>query len=192
MPSTRTRTKPLRWASSKIFCVLAFAASHHRGQDLQPGALPHVHQLVDDLVDGLLTDFFAAFGTVGRADAGPQQAEIVVDLSDGAHRGPGILEVVFWSMEMAGDSPSMESTSGFSICPRNMPGIGGKGFHIPALAFGINGVKGQRAFARAGNAGDHSEGIPGDGHIHIFQIVHPGPFDDDFVDHIFPNQSPGG
>jgi hypothetical protein len=25
----------------------------------------------------------------------------------------------FWSIEMAGESPSMESTSGFSICPRN-------------------------------------------------------------------------
>jgi hypothetical protein len=31
----------------------------------------------------------------------------------------GFLEVVFCSMEMAGDSPSMESTSGFSICSRN-------------------------------------------------------------------------
>jgi hypothetical protein len=31
----------------------------------------------------------------------------------------GFREVVFCSMEMAGDSPSMESTSGFSICSRN-------------------------------------------------------------------------
>jgi len=31
----------------------------------------------------------------------------------------GFLEVVFCSIEMAGDSPSMESTSGFSICSRN-------------------------------------------------------------------------
>jgi hypothetical protein len=25
----------------------------------------------------------------------------------------------FWSIEIAGDSPSIWSTSGFSICPRN-------------------------------------------------------------------------
>src|SRR4051795_7680728 len=31
----------------------------------------------------------------------------------------GLREVVFWSIEIAGDSPSMESTSGLSICPRN-------------------------------------------------------------------------
>jgi len=28
-------------------------------------------------------------------------------------------DVVFWSMEMAGERPSIESTSGLSICPKN-------------------------------------------------------------------------
>jgi hypothetical protein len=31
----------------------------------------------------------------------------------------GFLEVVFWSIEIAGERPSIESTSGFSIRPRN-------------------------------------------------------------------------
>jgi hypothetical protein len=31
----------------------------------------------------------------------------------------GFREVVFWSIEIAGDRPSIESTSGFSINPRN-------------------------------------------------------------------------
>src|SRR6478672_3685510 len=31
----------------------------------------------------------------------------------------GLRLVDFWSMETAGDSPSMKSTSGLSICPRN-------------------------------------------------------------------------
>jgi hypothetical protein len=31
----------------------------------------------------------------------------------------GLREADFWSMEMAGDSPSMKSTSGLSIWPRN-------------------------------------------------------------------------
>jgi hypothetical protein len=31
----------------------------------------------------------------------------------------GFREVDFWSIEMAGESPSMKSTSGFSIWPRN-------------------------------------------------------------------------
>ena len=31
----------------------------------------------------------------------------------------GFLFVVFWSIDIAGDSPSIESTSGFSVPPRN-------------------------------------------------------------------------
>jgi hypothetical protein len=31
----------------------------------------------------------------------------------------GLLEVDFWSMEIAGERPSMWSTSGFSMRPRN-------------------------------------------------------------------------
>ena len=31
----------------------------------------------------------------------------------------GLWLVLFWSMEIAGESPSMLSISGFSICPRN-------------------------------------------------------------------------
>ena len=31
----------------------------------------------------------------------------------------GFLLVDFWSMEIAGESPSMLSTAGFSICPKN-------------------------------------------------------------------------
>jgi hypothetical protein len=31
----------------------------------------------------------------------------------------GLREAPFWSMEMAGESPSIWSTSGFSIWPRN-------------------------------------------------------------------------
>ena len=31
----------------------------------------------------------------------------------------GLRLAVFWSIEIAGDKPSMNSTFGFSICPRN-------------------------------------------------------------------------
>jgi hypothetical protein len=56
---------------------------------------------------------------VGLADAGVEEPQVVVDLGDGAHGRAGLREADFWSMEMAGDSPSMKSTSGLSIWPRN-------------------------------------------------------------------------
>ena len=84
-------------------------------------ALGAVRQdLVRHLVGRLLLDDAAAHGAVRYADARVEQAQVVVDLRHGAHRSSaGFCYVVFWSMETAGDRPSMESTSGFSICPRN-------------------------------------------------------------------------
>jgi hypothetical protein len=56
----------------------------------------------------------------GFADAREQQPQVVVDLRDGAHGRPGVVaDADFCSMEIAGDSPSMWSTSGFSIIDRN-------------------------------------------------------------------------
>jgi hypothetical protein len=45
--------------------------------------------------------------------------QVVVDLGDRADRRARVRPVVFCSMAMAGDRPSMRSTSGFSICSRN-------------------------------------------------------------------------
>jgi len=55
----------------------------------------------------------------GTADPREEHAQVVVDLGHRATVERGFFDVVFCSIEMAGDSPSMESTSGFSICSRN-------------------------------------------------------------------------
>ena len=64
--------------------VLALFAADDRREDLDARFFLQRHQPVDDLVDGLLVDLLAAFRAVRRADARPQQAHIVVDLSDRA------------------------------------------------------------------------------------------------------------
>ena len=66
--------------------VLAFSLPDHRGQDLEPGALGHLENAVDDLLRGLLGDRLPADRAVRPADAGEQQPEIVVDLGDRADR----------------------------------------------------------------------------------------------------------
>jgi hypothetical protein len=53
------------------------------------------------------------------ADAGVQQTQIVVNFGNGPTVERGLCEVDFCSMEIAGDSPSIWSTSGFSISDRN-------------------------------------------------------------------------
>jgi len=53
----------------------------------------------------------------------------------------GLRDVVFWSMDMAGDSPSMVHL------PQELARVGGQAFDIAPLPFGIDGVEGEARFA---------------------------------------------
>ena len=73
------------------FYMLAFFAADDRRHDLHARPLAQRHELVDDLVDGLLADLLAAVRTVRRADARPEQAQIVVHLRHRADGGSWVL-----------------------------------------------------------------------------------------------------
>ena len=58
-----------------------------------------------------------------------------------------------------------------------LPRIGGEGLHIAALALGIDGVEGERGFARAGQAGEHHKPVARDRDVDIPEIVFAGAAD---------------
>ena len=70
--------------------VLALAGAHHRGEHLEAGALGQLEQPVDDLLRALPGDRLAAHRAVRAAGAGEEQAQVVVDLGDGADGGPRV------------------------------------------------------------------------------------------------------
>ena len=104
----------------QFLAVFALAPAHDGGQQIEPRPLRHGHDPVHHLGHGLALDGQAGRRRIGDADPREEQAHIVVDLR---HRADGrariACEVVFCSMEIAGDRPSMESTSGFCISSRN-------------------------------------------------------------------------
>ena len=75
--------------------------------------------VIHDFLYGSSGDLFSAGWTVRFSNSRPKKAEIVLDLRHGCHGGARIGLPCFWSMEMAGESPSMESQSAFFICPMN-------------------------------------------------------------------------
>ena len=163
--------------------MLALLPPNDRRQHHKPGALSQGLYPVHNLVDGLFFDLLAALGAVGRSHPGPQQPQIVVDLRHRTHGGPGALG---GGLLVNGNGRG-QPVDGVHIrlvhLPQKLPGIGTQALHIPPLALGIDGIKGQAGFSGAAEAGKHHHFVPGDGNIHIFQIVFPGTPDDDSVVH---------
>ena len=139
----------------KDLLIFALPPPDHRRENGDAGALGQGHQLVDDLIHRLLADLPAALGAVGNADPRPEQAEIVVDLRNGAHSGAG----VFGGGLLVDGDGGGETLDGVHIgllhLAEKHPGIAGERLHIPPLALGIDGVEGKAALAGAGDAGDH-------------------------------------
>ena len=71
--------------------MLALLAADDRRKQLHARLFFKRHQPVNDLVDGLLVNLLAAFRTVRRTDARPQQAHVVVDFGDRADRRTRVL-----------------------------------------------------------------------------------------------------
>ena len=126
---------------------------HHGSQKLDPCALRQLHDLVHHLVHGLLFDLPSAFWTVGDTDAGVQKAHVIVDLCHCSHRGT---RVSVGGFLVDGDrrGKSLDALHiGLFHLPQELAGIGRKGFHISSLPLGVDRIKGQRGFSRAGKAG---------------------------------------
>ena len=167
--------------------VLALSGAHHWGQHLDAGALGQLHDLVHDLVDGLLADLFAAFGAVGHAHPGPEQAEIVINFRHGAHGGAGVFGGGFL-VDGDGGREALDIVHVRLVhLSQEHSGVGAEAFHIAALPLGINGVKGQAGLAAAGKTGDYHQLVSGNLQIDVFQVVLPGAFDEYFILH---SQSP--
>jgi len=86
--------------------------------------------------------------TVRNSDGGVKQAEVVVDLSDRAHRGA---RAAAGRLLLDGNGRT-QALNRVYVGPlhlvEELAGIGGERLHITALAFRIDDVEGEAGFAR--------------------------------------------
>jgi hypothetical protein len=156
-PSMRTRAKPSRLRSSKSL-VLALAPEHHGREHVgAPAPCPRLHDLVGHLVGRLALDHAPALGAVRGAHARVQQAQVVVDLGDGAHRGAGVaarrLLVDGDGRRQAVDAVEV----GLVHLAQEHARVAGEALNVAALPLGVDGVEGEARLARAREAGDDDE-----------------------------------
>src|SRR6266403_4456141 len=106
-----------------------------------------------------------------NADRGVDDAEVIVNFGDGADGGTrrarrGLL--------LDGDrrrEPLDDVHVGAFHLVQELARVSREGFDVTALAFGVNGVKGQRRFAGAGEASNDREGVPGDFDVDILEVM---------------------
>ena len=158
---------------------LALPSPHHRGEDLEARPLGHLEHLVHDLLRRLTGDRPSAVVAVGAADPGEQQAQIVIDLGDGPNRRPGAAGGRLL-VDRDGRRQALDEVDVRLVhLPQELPGVGGKGLHVPPLALGIDGVEGKGGLPGARDAGEHDQGIARELQVDVLEVVLTGPPDDE-------------
>lgn len=124
----------------------------------------------------------ARYGAAARV----QQTEIVIDLCGRSYGRAGIARLVF----LLDRNRRCKAVHMLDVrlldTLEKLPGIGGERFNISALTFGINRVKGQRAFAGAAYAADYRQLAVGDINIDPFQVVRSCATNCDLIVHPHP------
>ena len=144
----------------------------------EPGALGQGEDLVDDLLDRLALDLVAV-RAVRVADAGEEQSQVVVDLGHRADRRPRVAEAPFWSIEMAGERPSICVDVGLLHLAEELPGVGAQALDVAALALGVDGVEGEARLAAPGQPGDDDEPVAREGDRDVLEVVFAGTANED-------------
>gem|GEM_PF-2512595 len=173
--------EPLPGRFPELFPVRTFPAPHDRGQDLDLRPGRKIQHRVHDLLHRLGADRFAALVAMGRADPREQQTEIIVNLGYRADGGAGIAGSGFLLDGDGGRQPFNRLHVRLFHLLQELPGVGGKGLHVPALSFGVQGVERQRRFPRTGHTGNHDQPVPRKSQVDPLQVVLRSSADNDFL-----------
>ena len=160
---------------------LALAALHDRGEDLEPGAVLEGEQLVDDLLGRLAGHRLAAGRAVRPAGAGEEQAQVVVDLGDGADRRPRVAAGRLLVDRHRWRETLDEVDVRLVHLAEELPGVGRERLDVAPLALGEDRVEGERGLARAGEAGEDDEAVPREVDRDVLEVVLARAADDEGV-----------
>ena len=116
---------------------------------------------------------FPQIGAVRNADRTVDHAEIVVDFGDGADRGARRARGGLLFDGDGGGKPLDDVDFGALHLVEELAGVGGKGFDVSPLTFGVDGVESERGFARTGKSGNDGERVARDFQVDVLEVVLP-------------------
>ena len=156
---------------AQLLAVLALAVAHDRREHVQARPLGPTHDLIDDLLHALSGDFAPAVVAERMTGAGKQQAQVIVDLGDRADRGAGIARGGLLFDRNRGRQAFDRIDLRLLHLLQELARIRGQRLHVAPLAFGIDGVEGQRGLPRPGDAGDYDQAVARDLEVEILEVV---------------------
>ena len=95
----------------------------------------------------------------------------------------GFFEVDFWSIETAGREALDEVDVGLVHLAEELAGVRRQRLDVAALALGEDRVERERRLARAGEAGEHDQGVARQVERDVLEVVLPGASDDELIRH---------
>jgi hypothetical protein len=178
--------EPLGLELAEEVDVLPLAATDHRGEHLEPGALLELHDPVDDLLGGLPRDRLTAGRAVRPTRPCVEQAEVVVDLGDGAHRGARVLRGRLLVDRDRRGEPLDEVDVRLVHLAQELSRVGRQRLDVPPLPLGEDRVEREARLPGPGESGEDDEGVARQVERHVLEIVLPRPADDELVGHCVP------
>ena len=151
--------------------VFALAVGDDRRQQHDSATFRQLGHLVDHLADDLGVERGPVLGAARLADAGEEQAQIVVDFRDRAHGGA---RVVGRGLLFDGDGrrqPFDVVYVGLLHYREELASVGREGLHVAPLALGIERVESQRRLAGTGQSRDHDQPVARNVEVDVLQIV---------------------
>jgi hypothetical protein len=150
---------------------LALLAARHGRQDHQFGVPGQRQRGVHHLADGLHRQRQVVVGAVGRAGAGEQQAQVVVDLG---HRAHGGARVVAGGLLLDGDCGRQALDQvhvGLVHELQELARVGRQALDVAALPLRVQRVEGQRGLARARQPRQHHQLVARDVEVDVLEVV---------------------
>jgi len=130
---------------------------------------------VTEIHDYLRLQWQVVVGAIGRARAGKQQAQVVVNFGHRAHGGAWVVAGGFLLNADGGRQAFNQVHIGLVQAAQKLAGVGREAFHITALAFGIQRVKREAGFARTRQTRDDHQLVTRNVEVDVFQVVRARP-----------------
>src|SRR5205807_575415 len=139
------------------------------GHQIEPRALGEGQDFLDDLIGRLRADRNVTIGTVRLAEAGVQNAQVIVDFGDRAH---GRARALAGGLLLDADGRRQAADVldlRLLYLPQELPGVSRQRFDVAPLPLGVHGVQGERALAGAAGAATNRHRLARHRHADVFQ-----------------------